>query len=110
MPDAWLLDGALVAIYLGFAWLALAMDAHWVQVYGRRPPGPRVPVILRALGAVALLASLALCLAADTIAMAALVWTMALAAGAWAVACTLTWRPRWLRLLAAWAATHNMAE
>lgn len=110
MPDAWWLAGACAAIYLGFAWLALAMDAHWAQVLGSRPPGPRARVILRALGAVALLASLALCLAADTVAMAALVWTMALAAGAWAVACTLTWRPRWLRLLAAWAATHPMAK
>jgi len=36
--------------------------------------------------------------------MALLVWVMALAGAALAVALTLTWRPRWLRLLA-WAGT-----
>ncbi|MFT3778407.1 MAG: DUF3325 domain-containing protein [Ottowia sp.] len=101
MREAALLAAALLACTLGMGWLALAMQAHWAQVW------PGVPLArpgrLRVLGALALAASLALCLAADHASMAVLVWVMALAASALGVAMVLTWRPRWLRGLA-WAA------
>ncbi|MEQ1807419.1 MAG: DUF3325 domain-containing protein [Burkholderiaceae bacterium] len=100
MHDGWLFAGAVVCIYVGFAWLALAMDAHWVQAQGPQPARPPSPNFLRGLGTAALLLSLVLCLLADTAAIAPLVWAMALAAGACAVAFTLTWRPRWLRIFA----------
>lgn len=109
MSAALLLSLALLAATAGFGWLALAMDAHWQQVRG----APQVPLrtqrVLRALGAGALAASLALCLAADHPTMAALVWVMALAAGALVVAFMLSWRPRWLAPLAAWAPHEKKA-
>jgi hypothetical protein len=99
MRDALLLAAALAAAVLGMGWLALAMDAHWEQARGARPRTPAAVRLLRALGALGLAASLALCLAVDHASMAALVWVMALAAAALAVAGTLAWRPRWLGLI-----------
>jgi hypothetical protein len=49
--------------------------------------------LLRGLGATALAASLALCLAVDHVSMASLVWVMTLAASALVVALTLSFRP-----------------
>jgi hypothetical protein len=90
------LMAAAVATLLGFAWLALAMDAHWKQVFGQIEPKANTRRVLRVLGGAALLASLGLCLLADRPSMAALVWVMLLALGALVVALALAWRPRWL--------------
>lgn len=91
---------ALLACTAGFAWLALAMPAHWQQVCGTRAQSSRAVTILRVLGACGLAASLVLCLRADHASMAALVWVLLLTAASMAVAFTLAWRPRWLRPLA----------
>lgn len=95
---ALLLLAAWALSVLGMAWLALAMDVHWEQVRPdvQTPAGARR---LRALGALALAAALAVCLMVDHASMASLVWIMALAAAALTVALTLTWRPRWLHPL-----------
>ncbi|HEX2009985.1 MAG TPA: DUF3325 domain-containing protein [Roseateles sp.] len=99
-----MLGGAMVAAVLGLAWLALAMEVHWEQVRGRDAPlPPHMVRVLRVLGALALSASLALCLRVDHVSMAALVWVMALAAAALAVAFTLSWKPSLLALLLAGA-------
>lgn len=88
---------------LGFAWLALSMDAHWQQVRGQGSVVTRTGVLaLRVLGALALAGSLGLCFAVDNASMASLVWPMALAAAAPTVAFILAWRPRWLALLVSW--------
>lgn len=107
-----LLAAALAASGIGFGWLALAMDTHWAQVFGPgcgpadAGPAPRAATArrLRALGALALLASLGLCLRADHATMAVLVWVMALAAGAFGTTMLLSWRPRWLGWLVPGAA------
>lgn len=93
------LMGAALATVVGFAWLALGMDAHWKQVYGQAGPRPGTRRVLRVLGAAALLASLVLCLMADHPSMAVLVWVMLLAFGAACVALLLAWRAAWLRPL-----------
>lgn len=103
MRDAALLLAALTACVIGLAWLALAMDVHWRQAFGEPAPPRGAVLALRMLGALVLLGSLLLCLAVDHATMASLVWVMALAAAALAVAFTLAWRPRLLRLLAPWA-------
>lgn len=109
MRESLLLGAALLAAGAGLGWLALAMEVHWQQVCGAAPqPAGRVR-LLRALGAAALVASLGLCLAVDHASMAVLVWVMALAAAALAVAFTLTWRPRWLRVLVPGAARAAQA-
>lgn len=99
--SAWLLAAALAAALAGMGWLALAMEVHARQVWGRAlaPAGVRA---LRVLGWLGLAAALALCLAADHPSMAALVWVMALAGGAAGVAFVLAWRARWLGVLAPW--------
>ena len=99
--QALLLAAAFACSITGFAWLALAMESHWSQVRGtHHVPAARA---LRVLGASALAASLALCLAADHPSMAALVWIMSLTTGALVVTFTLSWRPRLLAPLVAWA-------
>lgn len=95
------LASALLAACVGMAWLALAMPAHWEQVRGHAPLSRRRVLVLRVLGALALAGSLALCLIADHASMAVLVWVMSIAASALLVALLLSWRPRWLRWLAA---------
>ena len=85
MPDAMLLAAALVCTVIGMGWLALAMDVHWNQVRATRR-SPRSVIVLRVLGAASLVASLALCLLADTATMAVLVWMMLLAVAAVTIA------------------------
>lgn len=101
MVKGLLLSAAFAASTCGMAWLALAMDEHWRQVTGDAAPGPIATRVLRVLGTSALLASAALCFAADHASMAVLVWVMTLAAAALVVAFTLAWRPQRLALLAA---------
>jgi len=99
----WLL--AYAGCVAGFGWLALAMETHWQQVRGGQPPAAQR--LLRGLGAVALLLSLAACLRADHATMAVLVWVMTLAAAALTVTFSLSWRPKLLLplvLVVPWAA------
>lgn len=102
MPSGLLLLLALALNAIGIAWLALAMDVHWEQVSGAPSHPPRAQRLLRVLGAGALAVSLGLCLAADHVTMAPLVWIMGCAASAAAVAFTLSWRPRALAPAVAW--------
>lgn len=95
---------ALLASFVGMAWLALAMPDHWGQVAGGGSPTRGAVIALRTLGVLALLGSLALCLAVDHASMASLVWVMALAGAAVSVAMLLSWRPAWLRLFVPWRA------
>ena len=100
MPDSLLLIAALACSTAGMGWLALAMDVHWNQVFVSHRA--RRPAVLRVLGSAALVASLLLCLAADTATMAVLVWMMLLAISAAAIAFVLSTRPRILAPLAGW--------
>ncbi|ADV27726.1 hypothetical protein Psesu_1885 [Pseudoxanthomonas suwonensis 11-1] len=102
MPDAVLHLATLLGCVVGLGWLALAMEAHARQAWGRAL-APGQARLLRVLGGVALAAALLAALAADHASMAVLVWVMALAAGALAVAFTLAWRARWMRWLVPWA-------
>jgi uncharacterized membrane protein len=103
VPDVALLFLALVVTELGMGWLALAMEAHWNQVRDASARSRAVIMSLRVSGAVSLLVSLLLCLAADTATMAVLVWMMMLAVSAATIAFILSWRPRVLAPLAAFA-------
>ncbi|HEX4987069.1 MAG TPA: DUF3325 family protein [Burkholderiales bacterium] len=97
-----ILFAALACSAVGLAWLALAMDVHWQQVRGPQSPARSAVTLLRVLGALALAASLVLCLVADHLSMAPLVWVMSLAGGALLVAFALAWKPRLLAPLVAW--------
>lgn len=97
-----MLAAAYIASTFGLAFLALAMEVHWEQVQGDTLLPASSKTLLRGLGVADLIISLVLCLLADHVTMAALVWIMLLATGAVTVAFTLTWRPQWLAPLVAW--------
>ena len=102
MGESVLLVLAFACSVFGFAWIALAMDVHWQQVFGtaKRSSGARVR--LRALGVTALVVSLLLALGVDHTSIAALVWIMTLASAALLVALTLAWRPAVLSVAVSW--------
>lgn len=100
MPDEFWLIAALFWNVIGMGWLALAMDVHWKQVYAGAVRSQRGALVLRALGYAALITSLVLCLLADTVTMAVLVWMMLLALSAAVIAFALSWRPGVLAPLA----------
>lgn len=107
MVDHWIaLLLAGLSCFLGFAWLALGMNAHWQQVMGSSAPAAQTRSTLRGLGSLGLLLSVVLCFMTDRPSMAILVWLMLLAACAPSVGMVLAWRPRWLRLLWPARATH----
>ena len=82
-------------------WLALAMDVHWNQVRDDPPFAAQRHRSPRMLGAASLVASLVLCLLADTATMAVLVWMMLLAVAAVTIALVLSRKPRMLAPLVA---------
>ena len=104
---AWLLLAALMACIAGMGWLALSMQPHALQVWGAIPSHATVRA-LRVLGALGLAVALSLCLMADHVSMAVLVWVMTLAASALLVAFTLTWRASWLQVLAPWVRARKV--
>ncbi len=107
MPESLLTAVAAATNLLGLCWLALAMEVHWEQVRGATQLSLGSARLLRSLGVLALVLSLALCLAVDHGSMASLVWFMTLAAAALLITFTLSWRPRLLAPLVAWVpSTH----
>lgn len=110
MHNALMLAAALLSALAGAAWLALSMENHWRQVRGGQAASAGTVRLLRVLGALALGAALLICLRVDHASMAVLVWLMSLAAAALLVAFTLSWRPRLLAPLVAWARHNQPAE
>jgi hypothetical protein len=99
MADGLLLCAAFVSAVCGMACCALAMQVHWAQVRGSAVLETSTVHRLRVRGAVGLAAALALCLAADHVSMAALVWVMLSTLSAVLIAFVLAYRPRVLRVL-----------
>ncbi|HUG23977.1 DUF3325 domain-containing protein [Piscinibacter sp.] len=93
---------AYLSCVLGLGWIALAMEPHWQQVRDEQRRARGVVHTLRVLGVVGVVLSLWICLRADHVSMAALVWVMMLAAAALTVAFTLSWRPALLAPLVWW--------
>lgn len=104
MPDALSYILVIALLVLGLASLALTMERHWRQLRPGAPLPRSVRLVLRTLGAAALLASLALCLWLDHATIASLVWIMALVPAALTVTFTFSWRPQWFAPLLAWVA------
>lgn len=102
MVKVTLLFFAIAVCVCGMAWFALSLESHWRQLRSNTPSRTVVRQ-LRLLGWASMVVSLLLCLAADHATMASLVWVMSLAASTLIISFTLTWRPRLLNLLIAWA-------
>jgi predicted neutral ceramidase superfamily lipid hydrolase len=100
MHDALLQALAMLLSVLGMSWMALAMDVHWQQVHRIGPPVERPSFMLRLLATAAFVASLVLCIAANDVSIAALLWIMSLVASTVLVALALSARPHWLAWLA----------
>lgn len=110
MVEALLLLLIVVLCFCGMAWLALAMNAHWLQVRGAGSIQAKQKKVLRGLGSASLLIAAGLCFYVNHVTMAPLVWVMAMTAGAVLVAITLTWRPRGLRFLVAWNSWARISQ
>lgn len=89
MSHEGLLSIALGAATAGMALLALSISSHWRQIFGKRARGLLSLVVLRGGGALLLVASFAICVRADPILMATLVWPMLLMTGAGLVSACL---------------------
>jgi hypothetical protein len=99
MADALLSFAAFACAVCGMGSCALAMQPHAAQVRGRSPLGRAAARKLRVRSALGLAGSLALCLAADHVSMAVLVWVMMSSVSALLLAFLLAYRPRSLRFL-----------
>ena len=99
MAEALLLSAAFLSAAFGMACCALAMQVHWTQVRGSARLGTAAVRALRIRAAVAFTAALALCLTADHVSMAALVWVMLSSLSAVLIALVLAYRPQLLRVL-----------
>ena len=96
---------ALLAAYLGFGLIAVAMSRHWRQAMGpaaavETGPAAHASVGLRVTGGVMLGASLAFVLYGSGPSFGAVLWVILLSLSAYSVVATLTFRPAWLRPLA----------
>lgn len=92
---------ACLLAVLGFAVLALSQDRHLARVHKTNRPLLRASLAQRAMGLAMLTSSLPACIAAQGAGFGSLLWVVLMTAAALAVAFTLTWRPQWLRPLAA---------
>lgn len=100
MVEAVLLTAAFLCAFAGMSSFALAMKPHWAQLQSTAPHDERLMRRLRRVGTACSLLSLAICLVADHVSMAFLVWIMTLSAAALLVAMTLAYAPRSLSWLA----------
>lgn len=106
MREFLLLLGSAGSVLTGFSLLALAMDDHWQDVIGveGRDDTPRMhpaaAVVLRIIGAGALMFSLAFALARNGGGFGTVLWVLLMSIGALCVVSILTWCPRLLRPVA----------
>ncbi|WP_395709833.1 DUF3325 domain-containing protein [Reyranella sp.] len=91
-----LMIALLVAVYCGFALLALSQDRHWQRAGGPLPCPARLIMPMRTLGYGLLLVALVLALMRDGAGFGSLVWATMLSVGALTVVATLTWLAHWL--------------
>ena len=89
-----LLFAALATATAGMAALALAINVHWRQLFSAKAQTAAARSLCQVAGAALLALSFALCVMADPVSMALLVWPMQLGAGAAIVAAALTLQAR----------------
>jgi len=101
--EALLIALAFAVSYVSFARIALSQREHWLAVSGGgrgdAGPSPELARRRRSIGFVGLALSVSACWLARGASFGSLLAVLCLALSAWAVALTLTWRRRWLRVL-----------
>lgn len=81
---------ALISAIAGMGTFACANEVHWKQLFGARPQSSALRLRLKRGGSGFLVLSLLLCVLADPLSMALLVWPMLLGVAAALVATFLT--------------------
>lgn len=99
MREGSLVLAAVLCALLGFALLALSQERHFTRVFEAEMAAARAPYAQRAIGFIAVVFALPLCIAAEGSGFGSLLWVVMIGAAAMAVALALTWRPHWLRWL-----------
>ncbi|MBK7463624.1 MAG: DUF3325 domain-containing protein [Betaproteobacteria bacterium] len=100
MAEALTLCLAALFSLTGMGWLALSLEVHWRQIFGRKAVlTASAANWLRLAGWIGLLLAAICCFIADRPSMAVLVWVMLLAGAATTIALLLAWRAHWLRVL-----------
>ncbi len=94
MSDGILLTLALAVAVVGMAAFALANETHWRQLRGTRQQTVATRTACKALGTALIGVSFMLCVLADPVTMAILVWPMLLGVAAAIVAAFVTARAR----------------
>ena len=95
--------GAAAMSYVAFAWLALSQEGHWRALPGnadQTAPAAHALRRWRWWATCMLVCSYAVCLWGHGPSFGTVLWMLQSAFGAMAVAFTLSWRARWLRVLA----------
>lgn len=100
MADALTLCLAPLFSLAGMGWLALGLEVHWRQLFGRKTVlSETTTKRFRLAGWSSLLLSALCCFIADRPSMAGLVWVMLLTVAGLSIALLLAWRAQWLRIL-----------
>lgn len=100
MAETLMLCLAALFSLAGMGWLALSLEVHWRQLFGRKTVlSASTAKWLRLAGWTGLLLSALCCFVADRPSMASLVWVMLLTGAALSIALLLAWRAHWLRVL-----------
>ena len=93
MAEALTLCLAALFSLTGMGWLALSLEVHWRQIFGRKAVlTASAANWLRLAGWIGLLLAAICCFIADRPSMAVLVWVMLLAGAATTIALLLAWR------------------
>jgi Protein of unknown function (DUF3325) len=99
MPDAVLLASLFAANYCGLGLLASSQAKNWSRVSGTRQQQLGAKWFVRAVGCGLLIGSLVVAILRQGASFGTILWCTSLSVAAIAVAFTLTWRPRWLRVI-----------
>jgi len=106
MSFSWAPIAGIFFAYAGFAALALAMDRHYADAFGRgESPSPRLRRVMQTVGSIGLCLSLAMLVAHSGWALGTLYWLGVLTLAALTLALLLAYVPR----LGLWAAAPSAA-
>jgi hypothetical protein len=92
---------------LGFIAMALSQERHWERVSGLQTAQRVSQRALAVAGLVLQVCALGLMLRSQGPSFGSLMWTVMLSATAMAVAFMLSYKPHWLKLMAAWAVRES---
>ncbi len=100
MANLLLFVGLILALHAGFALMALSQDRHRRTLGVATPLSRRRALVLRIAGGTLIALGLLMALWRDGPGFGPLLWITLLSVAALAVTAIVTWRPRWLAVVA----------